>query len=262
MTITHENYVHSKDIDLTRGFTWDNQLRKLWVDLSSIIDDDYLIINPTSGLATVNPQKFDNLSKHLKDLLDLVKQGLDNRIDLTNDTLNNKLNDVKHTIEQLITKLENEGNPVKTIPNGGLKGNGTSQDPLGLNLNSGDLVINSAGQLELAVKKPSVLSNLNNNLAGLGFHTFSGFVSNTNGNHTFVKGVPLDFDSQSAKQSAAGSFTDLAPNQSYDFNGYYIASEHEVIMTILNNGITWTRSNDTGLNPNGTIKDEGACGGR
>lgn len=50
----------------------------------------------------------------------------------------------------MTNRLESEGNPVKVKPNGGLVGNGTTASPLGLNLKSDDLVINSAGQLEIS----------------------------------------------------------------------------------------------------------------
>lgn len=256
MSVKQENYVHSKDIDLTRGFAWDDVNKKLWIDFSKLIDNQFLVINPSSGKVTVNSDKFDELKKHINDQLDLLKQNLNSKVDGTT----GKINDFDSTLKNLTNRLESEGNPVKIKPNGGLVGNGTTTSPLGLNLKSDDLVINSAGELELAIKKPSVVTNLNNNLIGLGFHTFSGFIDNTRGNNTFVQGVPKDYQSEAATQQAAGSISDLASNQNYDFNGYYVASEHEVVMTIFSKGVTWTRNNSVGMNTNGTIKDTGAWG--
>jgi len=250
----NENVVLANDIDLERGFSWDEKKKKLWVNLHHLIDHNYLIINPTSGQLTVNPQKFDAVKDHLINLLDALRQHLNEELIDTN----NRIVNTNNTIERLVTRLAQEGNPIKTTNASGLTGSGTSDSPLKLNLNTDDLVINRNNQLELAIKKPKLVTNLNNNLIGLGFHTFSGFINNTGSNRQFVRGVPVLFTSEAPTQAGANTIEMLAPNQHYDFNGYFVASEQEVVMTIIDNGITWTRSNDLGMYPNGTIKDENA----
>lgn len=138
----------------------------------------------------------------------------------------------------------------------GLDGEGTKNNPLHLSINPRDLMVNSNGQLELVVKRPINITNLSNHLDGLGFRTFTGKVNNTGTNTTFVKGIPLDYTSTAATQAGASDINQLSPNQNYDFNGYYLASENEVIMTVMNNGITWTRSNESGMNLDGSLKNE------
>lgn len=72
------------------------------------IDNQFLVINPSSGKVTVNSEKFDELKKHVNDQLDLLKENLNGKVEGTT----NKINDFDSTLKSLTNRLESEGNPV------------------------------------------------------------------------------------------------------------------------------------------------------
>jgi hypothetical protein len=155
-----QNFVHANDIDLHRGFAWDEKTKKLWIDLRELVDLTSLIINPQTGKLVVNPEPVDNLTK----ALNTAKDELDDKINDLAQEVNRKelaiLENLKTALETLkaslikvssdytdaeVTKVKEAINAVKeqvaagiTLGSrSGLTGKGTTAEPLQLDLNVG-----------------------------------------------------------------------------------------------------------------------------
>lgn len=155
-----QNFVHANDIDLHRGFAWDEKTKKLWIDLRELVDLTTLIINPLTGKLVVNPEPVDNLTK----ALNAVKDELDDKINDLSQEINRKelaiLENLKTTLETLkaslikvssdytdaeVAKVKEAIDIVKeqvaagiTLGSrSGLTGKGTTAEPLQLDLNVG-----------------------------------------------------------------------------------------------------------------------------
>lgn len=155
-----QNFVHADDIDLNRGFAWDEKTKKLWIDLRELVDLTSLIINPQTGKLVVNPEPVDNLNK----ALNAAKDELDDKINDLAQEVNRKelviLENLKTALETLkaslikvssdytdaeVAKVKEAINVVKEqVANGitlgsrsGLTGKGTTTEPLQLDLNIG-----------------------------------------------------------------------------------------------------------------------------
>ncbi len=155
-----QNFVHANDIDLNRGFAWDEKTKKLWIDLRELVDLTSLIINPQTGKLVVNPEPVDNLTK----ALNAAKDELDDRINDLAQAVDHKelsiLENLKLALETLKTSLikvssdytDGEVAKVKQAIDGvkelvaagitlgsrsGLSGKGTATEPLQLDLNVG-----------------------------------------------------------------------------------------------------------------------------
>nr|DAO27099.1 MAG TPA: putative tail fiber protein [Caudoviricetes sp.] len=155
-----QNFVHANDIDLNRGFAWDEKTKKLWIDLRELVDLTSLIINPQTGKLVVNPEPVDNLTK----ALNAAKDELDDKINDLSQEVNRKelaiLENLKTALETLkaslikvssdytdaeVAKVKEAINTVKeqvaagiTLGSrSGLTGKGTTAEPLQLDLNVG-----------------------------------------------------------------------------------------------------------------------------
>lgn len=155
-----QNFVHANDIDLNRGFAWDEKTKKLWIDLRELVDLTSLIINPQTGKLVVNPEPVDNLTK----ALDAAKDELDDKINDLSQEVNRKelaiLENLKTALETLkaslikvssdytdaeVAKVKEAIDIVKeqvaagiTLGSrSGLTGKGTTAEPLQLDLNVG-----------------------------------------------------------------------------------------------------------------------------
>lgn len=155
-----QNFVHANDIDLNRGFAWDEKTKKLWIDLRELVDLTSLIINPQTGKLVVNPEPVDNLTK----ALNAVKDELDDKINDLSQEVNRKelaiLENLKTALGTLkeslikvssdytdaeVAKVKEAINAVKeqvaagiTLGSrSGLTGKGTTAEPLQLDLNVG-----------------------------------------------------------------------------------------------------------------------------
>lgn len=155
-----QNFVHANDIDLHRGFAWDDTSKKLWVNLRDLVDLSSLIINPQTGKLVVNPEPVDNLNK----ALNAAKDELDDKINDLAQEVNRKelaiLENLKTALETLkaslikvssdytdaeVAKVKEAINAVKeqvaagiTLGSrSGLSGKGTTTEPLQLDLNVG-----------------------------------------------------------------------------------------------------------------------------
>lgn len=155
-----QNFVHANDIDLHRGFAWDDTSKKLWVNLRDLVDLSSLIINPQTGKLVVNPEPVDSLTK----ALNAAKDELDDKINDLSQAVDRKelsiLENLKLALETLKTSLikvssdytDGEVAKVKEAINGvkelvaagitlgshsGLTGKGTTAEPLQLDLNVG-----------------------------------------------------------------------------------------------------------------------------
>lgn len=140
--MSSKNIVTSDDIDLERGFKWNPQTKKLWVDLSMLIDNDSLIINPQSGKLVVNPTTLNTLK-------DTLKNYTDDEINKLESILNNDIQDIENSLEDLIERINREGIRIFIKPNSGLTGNGTKDDPLGIQISGGGLKFDPQGNLVL-----------------------------------------------------------------------------------------------------------------
>lgn len=155
-----QNFVHANDIDLNRGFAWDEKTKKLWIDLRELVDLTSLIINPQTGKLVVNPEPVDNLTK----ALNAAKDELDDKINDLSQEVNRKelaiLENLKTALETLKASLikvssdytDAEVAKVKEVidivkeqvaagitlgSRSGLTGKGTTAEPLQLDLNVG-----------------------------------------------------------------------------------------------------------------------------
>lgn len=155
-----QNFVHANDIDLNRGFAWDEKTKKLWIDLRELVDLTSLIINPQTGKLVVNPESVDNLTK----ALNAAKDELDDKINDLSQEVNRKelaiLENLKTALETLkaslikvssdytdaeVAKVKEAIDIVKeqvtagiTLGSrSGLTGKGTTAEPLQLDLNVG-----------------------------------------------------------------------------------------------------------------------------
>lgn len=155
-----QNFVHANDIDLHRGFAWDDTSKKLWVNLRDLVDLTSLIINPQTGKLVVNPEPVDNLTK----ALNVAKDELDDKINDLSQEVNRKelaiLENLKTALETLkaslikvssdytdaeVAKVKEAIDAVKeqvaagiTLGSrSGLTGKGTTAEPLQLDLNVG-----------------------------------------------------------------------------------------------------------------------------
>ena len=155
-----QNFVHANDIDLHRGFAWDEKTKKLWIDLRELVDLTTLIINPVTGKLVVNPEPVDNLTK----ALNAAKDELDDKInDLSQEVTRKELSileNLKIALEALKTSLtkvssdytdaevakvkeaidavkEQVAAGITLGSRSGLTGKGTTAEPLQLDLNVG-----------------------------------------------------------------------------------------------------------------------------
>lgn len=155
-----QNFVHANDIDLHRGFAWDDTSKKLWIDLRELVDLSSLIINPQTGKLVVNPEPVDSLTK----ALNAAKDELDDKINDLSQEVNRKelaiLENLKTALETLkaslikvssdytdaeVAKVKEAIDIVKeqvaagiTLGSrSGLTGKGTTAEPLQLDLNVG-----------------------------------------------------------------------------------------------------------------------------
>ena len=155
-----QNFVHANDIDLHRGFAWDEETKKLWIDLRELVDLTTLIINPVTGKLVVNPEPVDNLTK----ALNAAKDELDDKInDLSQEVTRKELSileNLKIALEALKTSLtkvssdytdaevakvkqaidavkEQVAAGITLGSRSGLTGKGTTTEPLQLDLNVG-----------------------------------------------------------------------------------------------------------------------------
>jgi hypothetical protein len=155
-----QNFVHANDIDLNRGFAWDEKTKKLWIDLRELVDLTSLIINPQTGKLVVNPEPVDNLTK----ALNAAKDELDDKINDLSQEVNLKelaiLENLKTTLETLkasLIKVSSDYTDVEVAKvkeaidivkeqvaagitlgsRSGLTGKGTTAEPLQLDLNVG-----------------------------------------------------------------------------------------------------------------------------
>lgn len=140
-----------------------------------------------------------------------------------------------------------------------LNGKGTAEEPLGLNLGAG-LTTDSNGNLLVGAIPPDNIRNFTTNKYKLGMSTFFGNINKDTGD--FVAGVPIDIGSDEPTQGRATSLQQVTGRfTKYDFNGYYIATPHQVDVWLQGVGETaWYIMNDEGLNSDGTLVNPNGWG--
>lgn len=179
-----QNFVHANDIDLHRGFAWDDTSKKLWVNLRDLVDLTSLIINPQTGKLVVNPEPVDSLTK----ALNAAKDELDDKINDLAQEVNRKelaiLENLKLALETLKASLikvssdytDGEVAKVKQAidtlkeqvaagitlgSRSGLSGKGTTTEPLQLDLNVGSTLQGNGKDVALSLAD-EVVRKINN----------------------------------------------------------------------------------------------------
>ena len=243
-------YVAEKSLDQQKGFYFNEKSEKWEVDLadlvkdgsglqvdkngnisvkpSDLVDGDTLNVNANTGKLEVDP----NFAKKLKDAT----------VNTANDYTDDKL-------------AELAKNGAKVYVEKPIQGTGLKTDPLTLKL-SKDFKVQPDGTLVLSGGVKEATTNLNNGTGVMGMSTFFGLVNNTNGNTEYVVGIPSDINSTNYQETGTTTIGQLAPNQFYDFNGWQIATPAQVDQWLIGvSDSVWHRTNDSGMNTDGSLKD-------
>ena len=248
-------YVAEKSLDQQKGFYFNEKSEKWEVDLadlvkdgsglqvdkngnisvkpSDLVDGDTLNVNANTGKLEVDP----NFAKKLKD----------DAVSTANGYTDDKL-----------TKLADNG--AKVYTNAPIQGTGLKTDPLNLKL-SKDFKVSPDGTLVLSGGVKEATTNLNNGTGVMGMSTFYGVVNNVNGSTEYVVGVPRDINSTDHQQAGTTAIGQLASGQQYDFNGWQIATPAQVDQWLIGaSDSVWHRTNDSGMNTDGSLKDLNSWG--
>ena len=196
------------------------------------------------GVLSVNPNGFvDGKS------ISVDKNG---KIGIDPDWTEHNIKEPLKTVNDKITDIETNG--VHTFANAPITGNGTRANPLGLNVSEEFQVINGKLYLkDVEPKKVTDLNTLSQPIRRLGFTPFYGDIHKANGD--YVVGVPSNFEATEASQVGTTNLSQLKDGSAYDFNGWQLASSREVQQFVSNYGVTWERSNNAGMNADGTLVD-------
>lgn len=165
--------------------------------------------------------------------------------------------------------ITNQDNTTVDIPIGAItKRVETLENQPGFNLgehvDNTTVRVNSDGKLEAIHESCATVTNLNTlktssgNIARLGFSCFSGGFSANDANTTI--GMPKEFGQTGVSESVGiTSKDDITSWLSFDFTGWQIATAGEVTQYVYsgaaNSQTGWVRSNDEGMNPDGTLKN-------
>ena len=243
-------YVAEKSLDQQKGFYFNEKSEKWEVDLadlvkdgsglqvdkngnisvkpSDLVDGDTLNVNANTGKLEVDP----NFAKKLKD----------DAVSTANGYTDDKL-----------TKLANNG--AKVYADAPIQGTGLKTDPLNLKLGN-DFKVSPDGTLVLSGGVKEATTNLNNGTGVMGMSTFYGVVNNVNGSTEYAVGVPRDINSTDHQQAGTTAIGQLASGQQYDFNGWQIATPAQVDQWLIGvSDSVWHRTNDSGINADGSLKD-------
>lgn len=135
-----------------------------------------------------------------------------------------------------------------------ITGKGTKTDPLSVEFNNKDFVVNPAtGEVSLKPADTDQLTDLDAGKPALGYSSFFGYVDKARG--VYVKGVPPDIKSVEANQRPTSSIDQLKDGEDYDFNGWQVASPVQVDQYLVGDDrAVWHRVNDGGMNQDGSLK--------
>ena len=249
-TLELPKFVAEKDLDQQKGFFFNAQSGKWEVDLADLVQNG-------SGLSV---DRNGNISVKPSDLVDNTTiriNGVSGKMEVNPDYYRTNFGLPLEGLTARVTEIETNG--AKVFVESPIKGTGKRDNPLGLKI-SEDFYVDATGKLALNSVAPQDLGNttFNNVNYKLGFHTFTGLIDSVA--RRGVLGLPLDIGSVAHEQNMSTAWTDFTVPQKYDFNGYYIASGNEVNVWVAHNDSVWTISNDSGVNPNGTLKDPTAWG--
>ena len=243
-------YVAEKSLDQQKGFHFNEKSEKWEVDLadlvkdgsglqvdkngyvsvkpSDLVDGDTLNVNANTGKLEVDP----NFAEKLKE----------EAVDTANDYTDDKLKELAE-------------NGAKVFAEAPIQGTGLKTDPLTLKL-SKDFKVQPDGTLVLSGGVKEATTNLNNGIGVMGMSTFYGVVNNTNGNTKYVTGVPVNINSTDHQQNGTTAIGQLAAGQSYDFNGWQLATPAQVDQWLVSVADSvWHRTNDSGMNEDGSLKN-------
>ena len=136
-----------------------------------------------------------------------------------------------------------------------ITGKGTKADPLKLALSNKDFLVNQVtGEVSLKPVNVTEITNLNTGYPQLGYSVYYGIVNREY--KRYVVGVPPDIASTDESQPFTTSLSEVKANESYDFNGWQIASSVQVDQYMVGaNEVVWHRTNDSGMNSDGTLKN-------
>lgn len=254
----------SADEELLDKSDKDHQAGKITVErIKKAIGELSVVVDEASGLkgngATENPLSFNLLENgglvvNEKNQVIIDPAYTNDRDGKAVEEGDRGRDEGKDYTDEKLRELKQNG--AKVYVNGPITGDGTTLNRLGLNITD-DFEILANGALKLKVKSPVAFTTFDSNYK-LGFHTFTGS-SKYNGS-TFVKGVPLDINAEVLEQERALT-ADQQVDNGYDFNGYYIASANQLDVWLSGvDGTVWKITNDSGVNDDGTVKDNSAWG--
>ena len=241
--------IGSNELNQQKGFYYNPTDKKWEVDLSDLVKDG-------SGLQV---DKNGNISVKMSDLIDGKTINLDAAGNLQvkpeyAETLKDgAVEEANQYTDDKLKELAENG--AKVYANAPIQGTGLKTDPLTLKL-SKDFKVNPDGTLVLSGGVKEATTNLNNGTGVMGMSTFYGVVNNTNGNTEYVTGVPANINSFDHQQTGTTAIGQLASGQSYDFNGWQIATPAQVDQWLI--GVAdsvWHRTNDSGMNEDGSLKN-------
>jgi len=259
-TLELPKFVAEKDLDQQKGFFFNAQSGKWEVDLADLVqngsglqvdkngnisvkptdlvDDDTLHVNAQSGKLELDPNFYrERIKKPVDDLradMDKADKALDSRV----------------------TEIETNG--AKVYANLPITGTGKKSDPLTFKFEDNDFEISQDGKIRLKAVTRDATENLNEKSV-LGFSTFFGYVNKAGGKYVF--GVPAHITSEENVQDSTSDITQLRDGENYDFNGWQIASTAQVDQYITGaNNVIWHRTNDYGMNLDGTLKNPAGWG--
>lgn len=107
---------------------------------------------------------------------------------------------------------------------------------------------------------PPKINNLNTDIQQLGYTPFWGAhshgISQTDATGSdWTIGFPVTFDGAKVKGTETFEEVRADPHWNIDYTGWQLATSVEVVQTVYHYGISWTRTNDRGMNPDGTLKN-------
>lgn len=235
-------YVAHNELDINKGFRF-NTGTGLWeVNLKDFVDAG-------SGL-TVN-----NLGKILVKASDLVDgttiiAGSNNKFSVSpiyTKNITDAIDNLKKATDVKFNTLATNG--AKVYASNPIGGDGTKANPLTIKL-ANNLIVDSKGNLTLNDVQPEVITNFKTHPYRYGFHTFQG-------SNSRVIGLPAQITSNLPEQPMLDT---VSSETSYDFQGYYIASNSEIGVWIHNSGHAFFVANDHGLERNQVQRDSSAWG--
>lgn len=259
-TLELPKFVAEKDLDQQKGFYFNAQSGKWEVDLADLVQNGSGLQVDKNGHISVKPTDLvdgDTLNVNSQSgKLELDPNFYRERIKKPVDDLRADMEKADKALDGRVTEIETNG--AKVYANLPITGTGKKSDPLTFKFEDNDFEISQDGKIRLKAVTRDATENLNEKSV-LGFSTFFGYVNKAGGKYVF--GVPAHITSEENVQESTSDITQLRDGENYDFNGWQIASTAQVDQYITGaNNVIWHRTNDYGMNLDGTLKNPAGWG--